>query len=262
MISDKPAAIAIAAHPDDIEFLMAGTLMRLKDAGYQLHYWNLANGCCGSTQFDRATTARVRREEGIAAAEYLGAVFHESICDDLAIFYNEANLAKVASVIRAVRPRIVLTHAPVDYMEDHTNTCRLAVTAAFTRGMPNFPVDPPLPHFADKVTVYHAQPYSHHDPLGSRVHPQVCVDVSDLQQRKQAMLACHASQKRWLDESQGHDSYLQAMSDLDADLGRETATFAFAEGWRKHLHLGFCDAADDPLREALALHVASVDSSR
>lgn len=252
-----PTAIAIAAHPDDIEFLMAGTLLRLKQAGWDLHYWNLANGCCGSTQYDRETTARVRREEGLAAAATLGATFHDSLCDDLAVFYDQATLAKVASVIREVSPTIVLTHAPVDYMEDHTNSCRLAVTAAFSRGMPNFPVDPPRPHITSKVTVYHAQPYSHHDPLGKRVQPQFYVDVTDLQDGKKALLACHASQKRWLDESQGHDSYLQALSDLDADLGRESGVFAFAEGWRKHSHLGFCGPEDDPLREALGEHASS-----
>ncbi|HEU4902789.1 MAG TPA: PIG-L family deacetylase, partial [Flavisolibacter sp.] len=31
-------AIAIAAHPDDIEFMMAGTLLQLKAAGYETHY--------------------------------------------------------------------------------------------------------------------------------------------------------------------------------------------------------------------------------
>lgn len=249
-----PTAIAIAAHPDDIEFFMAGTLMRLKEAGYDLHYWNLANGCCGSTQYDRATTANVRREEGMAAAKYLGATFHESICNDLEVFYDQATLAKVASVLREVNPTIVLTHAPIDYMEDHTNVCRLAVTAAFSRGIPNFPVVPPRPHVTGKVTVYHAQPYSHHEPLGTRVHPHFYVDVTNLQARKQAMLALHVSQKQWLDESQGHDSYLQAMSDLDADLGVSSGVFDFAEGWRKHLHLGFCGPHDDPLRLALGEH--------
>jgi len=187
----------------------------------------------------------------MVAAESLGATFHESICDDLAIFYDRETLAKVASVIREVRPRIVLTHSPVDYMEDHTNTCRLAVTGAFARGMPNFPVEPARPHIDGPVTVYHAQPYSHHDPLRNRVRPDMYVDVSDLQNQKKALLACHVSQKRWLDESQGHDSYLKTMSALDADLARETP-FAFAEGWRKHLHLGFSKAVDDPLGDALS----------
>ena len=247
-----PTALAIAAHPDDIEFMMAGTLMRLKDAGYDVHYWNLANGCCGTTQYDAATIARLRREEGMAAAKFLGATFHESICDDLAIFYDRPTLAKVASVVRKVDPNIVLTHAPVDYMEDHTNACRLAVTATFARGMPNFPVDPPRRHVETKVTVYHAQPYSNQTPLGEPVRPELFIDVSDLQDQKKAMLACHATQKKWLDESQGHDSYLAAMASLDAQVGQMSGKFAYAEGWRKHLHLGFCGAEDDPLRGALA----------
>ena len=40
--------------------------------------------------------------------------------------------------MREEAPEIVPTHSPADYMEDHTNSCRLAVTAAFARGMPNF----------------------------------------------------------------------------------------------------------------------------
>jgi LmbE family N-acetylglucosaminyl deacetylase len=248
-------ALAIAAHPDDIEFLMAGTLLRLREAGYATHYWNLANGCCGTTQYDAQTIARIRREEAMAAAAALGATFHESICDDLAIFYDKSTLAKVAAVIREVAPTIVLTHSPSDYMEDHTNTCRLAVTAAFTRGMPNFPTDPPRTPVANKVTVYHAQPYSHRDPLGNVVEPKLMVDVTSLQQKKRELLALHASQKKWLDESQGLDSYLDTMSALDAEVGRMSCVFEYAEGWRRHLHLGFCDAADDPLREALGPHI-------
>ena len=53
-------AFAIAAHPDDIEFFMSGTLMLLAEAGYEIHYMNVANGCCGTTQYDRQTTRRPR----------------------------------------------------------------------------------------------------------------------------------------------------------------------------------------------------------
>jgi LmbE family N-acetylglucosaminyl deacetylase len=245
-------AFAIAAHPDDIEFFMSGTLMLLRDAGYEIHYMNVANGCCGTTEFDRETIARMRREEGMRAAASIGAVFHESICDDLSIFYDQPTLAKVASVMREVAPEILLTHSPTDYMEDHTNTCRLAVTAAFARGMPNFPVDPPRPPVSGKVTVYHAQPYSHRDPLRRLVEPEIYVDVTAVIERKTAMLAEHKSQKKWLDESQGHDSYLQTLRDLDAECGRMSSLFKYAEGWRRHLHLGFCAIDDDPLTATLA----------
>ena len=36
-----PAVLAVFAHPDDIEFVAAGTLLRLREAGWQIHYLNL-----------------------------------------------------------------------------------------------------------------------------------------------------------------------------------------------------------------------------
>ncbi len=257
----QPRAIAIAAHPDDIEFFMSGTLMRLRDAGAEIHYMNVANGCCGSTRTDAQGTIAVRRDEGIAAADSIGAVYHESICDDLNIFYDKPTLARVASVIREVAPSIILTHSPTDYMEDHVNACRLATTAAFARGMPNFPVAPPRDAIAGYVTVYHAQPYSNRDPLRQLVVPELFVDVTDLIDRKVEMLAHHKSQKQWLDESQGVDSYLQTLRDLDAEVGRMSGQFQFAEGWRRHLHLGFCEEAADPLRDLVAPHILGADYS-
>jgi LmbE family N-acetylglucosaminyl deacetylase len=251
------AAIAIAAHPDDIEFFMSGTLIHLRNAGWEIHYMNVANGCCGSLQHDRETTARMRREEAMRAAARLGATFHESLTADLEIFYDKPTLAKLASVIREAAPEIVLTHSPSDYMEDHQNVCRLAVTAAFSRGMPNFPVDPPRPAIDNKVTVYHAQPFGNCDPLGEMVRPHFFVDTADVVEQKVAALAEHVSQKHWLDVSQGHDSYLQTLRDLDREVGQMSGRFQYAEGWRRHRYLGFCGPADDPLAEALRGRVAN-----
>jgi LmbE family N-acetylglucosaminyl deacetylase len=252
----RHVAFAIAAHPDDVEFLMAGTLILLRDAGYEIHYMNLANGYCGTTEHDPETIVRIRRDEARNAAHSIGAVFHESICPDLEIFYDRPTLLRLASIVREVKPEIVLTHSPTDYMEDHTNTCRLAVTAAFSRCMPNFPVQPPQEATYDPVTVYHAQPYSNRDPLRKLVEPDMFVDASDVLEQKLAMLSCHVSQKKWLDESQGLDSYLHSLRELDAEVGRMSGRFEYAEGWRRHLHLGFCGPDDDPLAEALAARVA------
>jgi LmbE family N-acetylglucosaminyl deacetylase len=38
--------LALSAHPDDIEFLMAGTLALLARSGCTVHYLTLANGSC------------------------------------------------------------------------------------------------------------------------------------------------------------------------------------------------------------------------
>ncbi len=243
--------LAIGAHPDDIEFIMAGTMIQLRNAGYQLHYLTVANGSCGSNRYDAPTLVRMRRQEALAAAASLGAVFHESVCNDLEILYSVPLLAKVAAVVRKAAPEIVLTHAPIDYMEDHTNACRLAVTAAFARGMPNFQTDPPCPPVDNPVTVYHAQPHGNRDPLGRLVRPEIYVDTTAVIDEKLAALSKHESQRGWLGDSQQVDSYLQALRDLGAEVGRLSGTFPYAEGWRRHLHLGFCGPTDDPLVEAL-----------
>ena len=246
-----PTAFAIAAHPDDIEFVMAGTLIRLGNAGYQLHYMNIANGCCGSTEWSAAHTAQVRAGEALAAADSIGAEFHPSLTNDLEIFYNHETVARLAAIIRDVSPEILLVHAPIDYMEDHTNACRLCVTAAFARGMPNYQTVPPRDPIDQSVTIYHAQPHGNRDPLGKLVRPGIFVDVASVLDEKTTMLACHKSQKQWLDASQGLDSYLDTMKDLMREVGELSGRFAYAEGWRKHSHLGFCSATTDPLSEVL-----------
>jgi N-acetylglucosamine malate deacetylase 1 len=246
-----PRALAIFAHPDDIEFVAAGTLLLLRSAGYEIHYMNLADGCCGSTVHGREELARLRIEESRAACQMAGAVFHPPLAHDLDIFYNRPILARLAAIVRDVAPEILLTHSPVDYMEDHTNTCRLAVTAAFARGMPNFPTEPPRAPTETPVTVYHAQPHGNCDPLGEPVVPTHFVDVAPVMPTKTAMLACHQTQKRWLDESQGFDSYLHAMQTAAKDVGHLSGRFEYAEGWRRRLHLGFSPADADPLAAAL-----------
>jgi LmbE family N-acetylglucosaminyl deacetylase len=258
-LSDKSKmaerALAIVAHPDDIEFNMAGTMMLLHAAGYELHYMSIANGSCGSTRHDTATIVRLRRAEAQRAADFLGATYHESLTNDLEIFYDLPTLQRLGSVIRHVGPKILLVHSPQDYMEDHTNACRLAITAAFSRGMPNFPVLPPRPAVQQDVTIYHAQPHGNCDPLGAPVLPEIFVDISSVIDRKAQMLSFHESQRDWLDESQGMDSYIATMRQLSQAVGELSQTFSVAEGWRRHSHLGFCAPDANPLVDALRPYV-------
>jgi LmbE family N-acetylglucosaminyl deacetylase len=248
-------AFAVAAHPDDIEFVMAGTLILLNRAGYEIHYMNICNGCCGSTENSAEHTARLREGEARSAAAMIGAVFHPPLVNDLELFYDHPTLARLAAVMREVAPEILLVHAPCDYMEDHTNACRLAVTAAFARCVPNYPTDPPRPPVAQDVTVYHAQPHGNRDSLGQVVRPGLFVDVETVLELKTAMLGCHRSQQRWLESSQGFPSYLVTMHELMAEVGGMSGRYRVAEGWRRHLHYGFCAADADPLSQALGPHV-------
>lgn len=243
--------MAIAAHPDDIEFRMAGTLLLLKQAGCETHYLNVANGNCGSVDYGPSRTATVRAAEAKRAAKILGAHFHASLVNDLEIFYDLRTLRRVAAIVREVRPSIVLTHSPLDYMEDHTNTCRLAVTAAFAHGMPNFKSTPLRAIYQQDVTVYHCQPHGCSDGLRRRIRPGAYVNTASVHKTKLAALAEHQSQQNWLDASQGMNSYLRAGEEMSLELGRWSKKFKHAEGWRRHLHLGFSAGEIDPLAALL-----------
>ncbi|MSR42865.1 MAG: LmbE family protein [Pedosphaera sp.] len=244
-------ALAIAAHPDDIEFGMAGTLLLLKQRGWGIHCFNLSTGNCGSMEMSPARTRAVRRLEAQAAARVLGARWHPPIADDLEILYTVPTVRRVAAVVRAVKPSIVLTHSPQDYMEDHMNTCRLAVTAAFAHGMRNFRTTPPRAPFGHDVTVYHAMPHGLRDGLRRAISPETFVNTAAVHTAKLAALACHKSQQGWLDASQGMNSYLAAMEEMSRELGRLSGKFTHAEGWRRHLHLGFSVTDSDLLAAAL-----------
>jgi len=245
-------AFAIVAHPDDIEFCMAGTLIRLKEeAGYEIHMMNIANGSCGSLDVPAEEIAAVRTEEARASANLIGAVYHPPLVNDVDILYEKPLLAKIGAVMRDVSPDILLLHSPQDYMEDHMNSCRLALTAAFCRGMPNFPTAPPRNAVEHSVAVYHAQPHGNLDPLGHGVVPELFIDVSKVLRTKQAMLECHRSQKEWLDKSQGMNSYVETMQNLSREVGEMSEIFTYAEGFRRHLHIGYCDQGADPLGSAL-----------
>ena len=247
-------AMAIAAHPDDIEFMMAGTLSLLKNDGYEIHYMNLSTGNCGSLKTDSATTTRTRLEEAKNAARILGAEFHPPISNDFEIVYAVELLRKVAAVVRSVKPRIILTHSPADYMEDHMNTSRLATTAAFVRGVPNFATSVPAVGNYD-CAIYHAMPHGLLDPLRRKVIPGIFVDISSVVDKKREALMAHKSQQHWLEDSQGMNSYIRTMEEFSVQVGKMSGRFTHAEGWRRHLHFGFSADEYDPLKDLAALYL-------
>jgi len=248
---------AIGAHPDDIEFMMAGTLMLLGEAGYEMHYMTVANGSGGSSTTDRAETIAIRAVESRNAAAAVGATHHEPLVDDIQIYYTPELVARLCAVVRQVDPEIMLVPSPQDYMEDHMNTSRLAVTAAFCRNVPNFATDPATEAVNTQAALYHAQPWGLKDQLRNTIQPHLFVDITSMAERKRQALACHRSQKEWLDVSQGTDSYLDSMSEMSAEVGRMSGRFEHAEGWRRHSHGGLADSeAFDPLTETLGELVA------
>ena len=242
-------AIAIGAHPDDIEFMMSETLLLVKNAGYEIHYMNLASGNCGSIEHNSEQTRKIRIREGKNAAEILGAHYHLPLCNDLEIMYDTKVLRRLTATIREVKPHIVLTHSPSDYMEDHTNTCRLFVTATFARAMPNFRSSPARKTQNYDCTVYHCIPHGLTDSLRRKIVAGAFVNTTSIHETKLVALKAHKSQQSGLNVSQKLNSYLKLMEENSIKIGLMSKKFKHAEGWRRHLSYGFCTPDADPLTE-------------
>jgi len=230
---------------------MAGTLRLLLESGWDIHCLNLSTGNLGSLTMSPARIARARRREAQAAAKLLGATWHPPFCDDLEIFYEGRTLRRLCAIVRQVAPTVILTHSPQDYMEDHMNTSRLAVTAAFAREIPGYRSAPARKPYTGPVTIYHASPHGLRDQLRRLVVPGSFVDTTSVHELKRAALAAHASQRTFLDRTQGMGSFVRTMDEFSRKIGEWSGRFEHAEGWRRHLHLGFCDEHADPLRQAL-----------
>ncbi len=228
--------LSIMAHPDDAEFLCAGTLARLRqERGWAVHIATMTAGDCGSAELEPAEIARVRREEGRAAASLLEATYHCLEERDLLVFYNEPQLDKVIRLLRQLRPRVVITHSPADYMLDHEQTSVLARAAAFGAPIRNMFADRGHPPALDGIPhLYYADPIEGRNPLGRPVEPGFCVDIAATLPLKREMLCRHASQRDWLLKHHGMDEYIAAMEQWAAARGR-SAGVAAAEGFRQHL---------------------------
>ena len=252
-MSDRPTAFAVGAHPDDVEFTMAGTLSLLAEAGFQPHMMNVARSNLDSNELPEAEITRIRRQEAERSAAVIGAVYHGPIVDDLMILYEDKLLRQLAAVVREIRPTIVLLPSPADYMEDHTNTARLVTTACFCRAMRHYASDPPRGPTAQDVFLYHAQPHLNRDGMRNLIVPELFVNVTGAMPTKLRMLGCHESQRQWLDETQGLDDYLESMRQSGAEVARMSGRpgWQYAEGFRQHSHVGFSAQDRDPLTEVL-----------
>lgn len=228
--------LSILAHPDDAEFLCAGTLIRLRqEHGFDVHIASMTPGDCGSAEFSAQDISHIRRAEGMNAAEIIGGAYHCLEERDLLIVYGDKTLEKVTRLMRLVQPEIVITHSPADYMLDHEMTSTIVRAAAFAAPIPNFlaaqKLGPPLPHIPH---LYYCDPIEGKDPMGRDVAPGFCIDISAVIETKERMLAAHASQREWLLKHHGMDQYLEAMREL----GRHRAAgrgVTYAEGFRQHL---------------------------
>ncbi len=232
---------------------MAGTLSLLAQAGFEPHMMNVSRSNLDSNELpqDEIVPMRLREAErcGCRDRRRLSSAVRQRSADPVR---GTAAAADAGGDSRSA-PTIVLLPSLNDYMEDHTNTARLVVTACFSRAMRHFASDPPRRATDQDVYLYHAQPHLNRDGMRNLVVPSRLVDISGVMDTKLQMLACHESQRQWLDDTQGLDDYLESMRQSGAELaGMLTQRqWQYAEGFRQHSHVGFSQQDRDLLLEVL-----------
>lgn len=248
---DKKKVLAIFAHPDDIEIFASGTMLLLKEKGWELHYMTLSNGDLGAIEGSREDIGRIRIAESRKAAKLLGAIYHEPFVGDMQIEHSQELISKLASIVRLVQPDIILTHPLEDYMEDHINAGRLACTAAFVRAAFPYKSDPPLPSYNKQLAIYHCNPHGLKDRMKRNVSPDFYINVESVMEKKKEAIECHKSQEVWMKSSQGNASLSGLAEENAFNVGKASGCFTYAECWTSHLHIGYCEEYYNPLHEEL-----------
>ncbi|HUD98762.1 MAG TPA: PIG-L family deacetylase [Bryobacteraceae bacterium] len=227
--------LAIHAHPDDIEILAAGTLAQLSAAGHEVVIVSMTPGDCGARDCAPEEIAAIRRNEAAAAARHIGAIYRCAEFRDLAIFNDDASRRRVTELLRGVRPDVVLTAPPVDYMCDHEATSALVRDACFGASAPNYATSAASPAAALCAVphLYFMDPIGGVDRENRPVMADFYVDIGPQFETKRAMLAEHASQREWLLAQHGIDDYLLAMERWTRQMGQRAGVL-YAEGFRQY----------------------------
>ena len=186
--------LVVAAHPDDAEISVGGTILVHLAAGKTVGVLDLTDG--EPTPYGDPET---RAKETAAATAVLGLTWRQNLgLKNRCLTDDHAARAALAGVFRQTRPKVILGHAPTDAHPDHVRAARLTADARFWAkltktdrpgqpgaehgGLPGEPWFPPkLYHF-----------WSIH--LREVPAPAFCVDVTGHLARKLEAVRCYESQ--------------------------------------------------------------------
>lgn len=230
-------ALALMAHPDDAEELCGGTLILLRERGWEVHILTMTPGDCGSQTLPPDEIASIRRKEATAAAASIGATYHCAESRDNFIVFDEATLRRTLAIVRRIAPTLVFTHSPIDYMVDHEVTSQIARSVTFSAMVPNASEEPVRPG-TGVPALYYVDPMDGVDHFGVPIMPSLYVDISDRMEQKAAMLNHHQSQVEWLKFHHGMDDYAAATREWNRRRGGECGCL-YAEAFRQHRGHGY-----------------------
>jgi len=217
--------LAVVAHPDDAEYLCAGTLARAKRDGATIGICVLCQGDRGQPAVPIANLVAVRRREMAAAAKLLGAVLLRGEFGDGQLVDGPAQRKKLIELYRRFRPTLVLAHWKEDYHTDHRTAGALAEAVSWFCASAG--------HKTQAAAMSNQPALWWMDTMNmTGFEPGFFVDVSDQIDLKRRMLACHRSQLR---RSQDGDfAPLEEQMIRQAEARGAQAGVAAAEAFRGH----------------------------
>ena len=188
--------LAIAAHRDDVEQTCGGTLLAMQARGYTTAILDLTQGESGT----RGTTSE-RATEAAEAARILRVSHRETLdLPDGNVENTLANRLKIASVIRRLRPRVVILPYWKGRHPDHYTTATLGYEACFVAGLSKIatPGDPLPPHRPYKIL---------YASLYADVRPTFVVDITPFAEWRFDALMAYRSQ--YGDHTEGSNLFVR-----------------------------------------------------
>jgi LmbE family N-acetylglucosaminyl deacetylase len=216
--------LAVGAHPDDIEFLCAGTLAKYKRLGHEVAIAVATNGEVGSSTLSKQEIAAIRHDEAAASAAIIGAEFHWLGYPDEFLFNNAETRLRFIDLVRAARPDLILCLDPEnDYHPDHRISGEIIWDTHVMVTVPNIKTDhPPCAKIPEIIYM---------DTSGGvNFIPDRYVDISADIDTKRKMLSCHKSQGQWTTDM--FDVSIIGMMESFARMRGFQCCCAFAEGFR------------------------------
>lgn len=205
-LSNPPTrALVMVAHPDDIDFGMAGTVAALTAAGTEVVYAIATSGEAGPPEdHDRAELAALREKEQRAAAREVGVhdVRFLGLPDGALVADLELRRC-ISAVIRTVKPDLVLQQSPERRYDriyashpDHLAVAEATISAVYP--------DARNPHAHPSLLREGLQPHSVPEVWIAGLEPvDLFVDITDVFDKKVAALSSHKSQVSWIADIPG-----------------------------------------------------------
>jgi LmbE family N-acetylglucosaminyl deacetylase len=217
--------LAIGCHPDDLEIGCGGTLALYAKKGHDVYMCHVANGDMGHAVIMPKELAELRTAEAEAAGLELGAkkVFNINVPDLFVDSHNEDQVRDLVEIVRAVRPDLIITHSPDDYMRDHVETSKLVFNASFSSSIPHYKTS--SEKYPNIVPLYYMDTLA-----GVGFLPEEYTDITETLETKLNALEKHESQIKWMRDHDGID-FLDFVRTVSKFRGLQTGV-KYAEGFR------------------------------